>query len=210
MSETLGIIIMGFELLAVFLCVLVFFGTRVFPPPVALGGGAAVLAVMIVIIASLRYRWGIIAGWVFHILLFATGFLHAGMFVVGGLFLAAWAYFMIKAAPIDRHRAEVTAEYERALAAGEIAPDGTPLTRDASDVTPTPAAAGAAESTGVPETAGAPETAGDPATASDPATAGDPATTGDASAADGVSGTAPGDDRPWAARPSDRRHTADD
>lgn len=127
MSETLGIIIMGFELLAVFLCVLVFFGMRILPAPVALGGGAVVLVVMIAIIASLRFRWGIIAGWVFHVLLVAAGFLHAGMFFVGGIFLVAWAYFMIKAAPIDRHRAAVIAEYERALAAGEITPDGTPV-----------------------------------------------------------------------------------
>lgn len=127
MSETLGIIIMGFELLVVFLCALVFFGMRILPPAVALGGGAAVLVLMVVIMLSLRHRWALVAGWAFHIAMLATGLLHPGMFFVAGIFLAAWAYFMIRAAPIDRHRAAVTAEYERALAAGEIRPDGTPV-----------------------------------------------------------------------------------
>lgn len=123
MAETMGLILMGFELVVVFLCALVFFGMRILPAPIALGGGAAVLVVMLVIIGALRYRWGIIAGWVFHIAMLATGFLHGGMFFVAGIFLASWVYFMVRAAPIDRHRAAVTAEYERALAAGELPAD---------------------------------------------------------------------------------------
>lgn len=124
--ETLGSIIVGFELLAIFLCALVFFGLRILPAPVALGGGAVVLALAIGLIGVLRFEWGVRAGWAFHILLLATGLLHGGMFFVAGVFLALWAFAMIKGGAIDRERAVVIAEYERALAAGEIHADGTP------------------------------------------------------------------------------------
>lgn len=131
MRETLGSIILGFELVAIFLCALVFFGLRILPPAVALGGGAAVIAIMVFLVWALRTNWGVTAGWIFHVAMLATGFLHGGMFFVTGIFLAVWAYSMIKGAEIDRARAPVIAEYERALASGEINPDGTPRIVDA-------------------------------------------------------------------------------
>ena len=127
MRELVGTIIVGFELLVIFLCALVFFGQRILDPAVALGGGAVVLVLMVLLIWALRYSWGPAAGWAFHVAMLATGFLHGGMFVVAGLFLAAWAYAMVKGGEIDRQRAPVIAEYERALAAGEINPDGSPV-----------------------------------------------------------------------------------
>lgn len=131
MRELLGSIILGFELFAIFLCALTFFGLKLVPAPVALGGGAAVLVVMVLLVWALRKPWGVAAGWVFHVAMLATGFVHGGMFFVSGLLLAVWAYSMVKGAAIDAQRAPVIAEYERALAAGEINPDGSPRDGDA-------------------------------------------------------------------------------
>lgn len=130
LCEKLGSIVYGFELIVIFLCALVFFGMRILPPALALGGGAAVLVLMVLLTFALRYGWGVKAGWVFHIAMLGTGFLHGGMFFVSGMFLAVWAYSMIKGGAIDRERAPIIAEYYRALAAGEIDPDGSPRTAE--------------------------------------------------------------------------------
>ncbi|GGA75482.1 hypothetical protein GCM10011490_27810 [Pseudoclavibacter endophyticus] len=131
MRENLGSILIAFELFAIFCSTLTFFGLRILPAPLALGGGAAVCVVLIALVFAFRYEWGFVAGWVAHIALVLTGFLHPGMFVVAGIFLATWAFIMIKGGEIDRARAPIIAEYERALAAGEINPDGTPRDRTA-------------------------------------------------------------------------------
>lgn len=128
MRENLASILIAFELFAVFCSTLVFFGLRILPAPVALGGGALVCLLLIGLVFAVRYEWGFIAGWVLHVGLVLTGFLHAGMFFVGGIFLATWAYIMIKGGQIDRARAPIIAEFDRAVAAGEIYPDGTPRT----------------------------------------------------------------------------------
>lgn len=126
MRENLASILVAFEVFAIFLSTLVFFGLKVLPAPVALGGGAAVIVVLCFLVWAFRYEWGLIAGWVFHVAMLATGFLHGGMFFVAGTFLAVWIFIMIRGGQIDRARAPIIAEFERALAAGEINPDGSP------------------------------------------------------------------------------------
>ncbi|MGO2112374.1 MAG: DUF4233 domain-containing protein [Pseudoclavibacter sp.] len=126
MRENLGSILIAFELFAIFLSTLTFFGLEILPAPIALGGGALVCVLLIALVYTFRFEWGFTAGWVFHVAMVATGFLHGGMFFVAGVFLATWAFIMIKGGEIDRRRAPIIAEYERALAAGEINPDGSP------------------------------------------------------------------------------------
>lgn len=126
MRENLASVLYAFEFIVLFLSMLVFFGLRILPAPIALGGGAVVLVLVLVLAWASRYQWGLIAGWAFHVAMVATGFLHGGMFFVAGIFLVTWVYIMIKGGAIDRQRAPIIAEYERALAAGEINPDGTP------------------------------------------------------------------------------------
>lgn len=131
MRENLASILIAFELFAIFLSTLVFFGLKILPAAIALGGGAFVCAVLIALVFAFRFSWGFTAGWIVHAALVFTGFLHPGMFFVSGIFLAVWAFIMIKGGEIDRARAPIIAEFDRAVAAGEINPDGTPRDPDA-------------------------------------------------------------------------------
>lgn len=109
LRESLGSIVLGFELIIVFLGALVLFGLKALPAAIALGGGAAVVALMIVAIALLRYRVGVVLGWIVQLLVVAAGFLVPAFFIVGAIFTAIWTYCMITASRIDRNnRTETT------------------------------------------------------------------------------------------------------
>ena len=103
LRETLGSIVLGFELIIVFLGALVVFGLKALPAAVALGGGAAVVVLMIVAIGLLRWPVGIALGWIIQLIVVAAGFLVPAFFIVGAIFTAMWAYCMIAGARIDRN-----------------------------------------------------------------------------------------------------------
>jgi hypothetical protein len=100
--ETLGSIVLGFELVIVFLGALVLFGLKTLPAPVALGGGAALIVLMIVAVALLRYPAGIILGWAVQLIVIAAGLLVPAFFIVGAIFTAMWTYCMIVGGRLDR------------------------------------------------------------------------------------------------------------
>ncbi len=103
LREMLGSIVLGFELLVVFLGALVLFGLHSLPAWVALGGGAALIVLMIVAIGLLRNTVGVVLGWIVQLVLVAAGLLVPAFFIVGAIFTAMWAYCMIAAARIDRN-----------------------------------------------------------------------------------------------------------
>jgi hypothetical protein len=100
----LGSIVLGFELLVVFLGALVLFGLGSLPAAVALGGGAVVVVLMIVAMGTLRSPVGIVLGWFVQLVVVAAGFLVPAFFIVGAIFTAMWAYCMIAGARIDRNK----------------------------------------------------------------------------------------------------------
>ncbi|WP_348787601.1 DUF4233 domain-containing protein [Leifsonia sp. NPDC080035] len=102
LRETLGSIVLAFELVIVFLGALVVFGLKALPAAVALGGGAVVVVLMIVAIGLLRWPAGIALGWIVQLIVVAAGFLVPAFFVVGAIFTAMWTYCMVAAARIDR------------------------------------------------------------------------------------------------------------
>jgi hypothetical protein len=104
-QESLGSIVLGFEVIVVFLAALVAFGLRALSPVTALGGGGVLILIMLVTLGLLRYRWGFAVGWVVEIAIVATGFVLPAMFVVGGFFALLWVYCMIQGARIDREKA---------------------------------------------------------------------------------------------------------
>ncbi|WP_227497279.1 DUF4233 domain-containing protein [Planctomonas psychrotolerans] len=104
-KQTLGSIVIGFEFIVVFLAALVAFGLEVVPATVALGGGGALLALMLVTMYLLRYPVGFVLGWTVQLLVFASGLVLPAIFVVGAFFAALWAYCMIAGARIDREKA---------------------------------------------------------------------------------------------------------
>ncbi len=103
MRETLGSIVLGFELIIVFLGALVLFGLKSLPAAVALGGGAVLVILMIVTIALLRYPVGIVMGWVVQLIVIAAGLLVPAFYIVGAIFAAMWTYCMIVGGRLD-HR----------------------------------------------------------------------------------------------------------
>lgn len=103
LRESLGSIVLGFELIVVFLGALVLFGLKAVPAWVALGGGALVVVLMIAAIGLLRNRVGVALGWIVQVLVVAAGFLVPAFFIVGAIFTAMWTYCMIVATRIDRN-----------------------------------------------------------------------------------------------------------
>jgi Protein of unknown function (DUF4233) len=104
-QESLGSIVLGFEVIVVFLAALVAFGLRALPPAAAFVGGGILILAMLVTLGLLRFRWGFAVGWVVELAIVATGFVLPAMFVVGGFFALLWAYCMIQGARIDREKA---------------------------------------------------------------------------------------------------------
>ncbi|TPX04743.1 DUF4233 domain-containing protein, partial [Schumannella luteola] len=52
-----------------------------------------------------RWRWGIAFGAVLQLALIASGFIEPGMFLVGALFVALWAYCLVRGHQIDTAKA---------------------------------------------------------------------------------------------------------
>jgi Protein of unknown function (DUF4233) len=102
--QDLGSIVLGFELVIVFLGALVLFGLKTLPAAVALGGGAVVVIAMALTIPLLRYRWAFIVGWILQLIVVAAGFLVPAFFIVGVIFTAMWTYCMIVGARLDRNK----------------------------------------------------------------------------------------------------------
>ena len=101
-QSSLGSIVLGFELIVVFLGALVVFGLKALPAAWALGGGAAMVLAMAATIGLMRFRWAFAVGWILQLIVVASGFLNPVLFIVGVLFTALWAYCMITGAKLDR------------------------------------------------------------------------------------------------------------
>jgi hypothetical protein len=113
-QRSLGSIVLGFELVMVFLGALVIFGLRALPegmpPYYALIGGGAVLVLTVIAIGLLRFRLGIVLGWLIQAIVIASGFIVGMMFIVGLIFTAIWTYCMIVGARLDRRSAALATD----------------------------------------------------------------------------------------------------
>jgi hypothetical protein len=107
--ESLGTIVLGVEIVVVFLAALVLNGLGTLTTPVAFGGGGVLLLVMIAAIGALRSTVGVVLGWIVQAAVVAGGLLVPDLFVVGALFVAIWAYCMIVGGRIDRQKAAQSA-----------------------------------------------------------------------------------------------------
>ncbi|UFS60857.1 DUF4233 domain-containing protein [Subtercola endophyticus] len=116
-QESLGSIVLGFQVIIVGLAALVAFGLHKLPPLVALGGGAVATILLLATIPLLRYRAGFVIGWVLQVALLATALLVPQMLIVAVLFGGMWAFCMIRGSRIDRDN--------KALAAARAAEDDT-------------------------------------------------------------------------------------
>jgi high-affinity Fe2+/Pb2+ permease len=110
-EESLGAVILGFESIVVFLGGLAVYGLKGLPDGVdpwwGIVGGVVVAVVMVLTTLVLRFRWGIWLGWALQVLVFLSGFLAFGLFIVGVIFGAMWGYATIKGAQLDRRNARL-------------------------------------------------------------------------------------------------------
>ena len=98
-------IVLGFEIVVVFLGALVAFGLDALEPPVAFIGGGVLVAVMIVTLGLVQFTAGAVIGTVVQAAIVASGFLVPVMFFIGGTFAAVWVYCLIVGTGIDRRNA---------------------------------------------------------------------------------------------------------
>ncbi|GAA2023911.1 hypothetical protein GCM10009819_03410 [Agromyces tropicus] len=110
--ESLGSIVLTFEVVVVFLAALVIWGLSRedggafgLPSWAPLAAGGILIVGLAITIPLLRFEWAYVLGWALQVLLVASGLLNPAMFIVGALFGGMWAYCMIVGARIDRARA---------------------------------------------------------------------------------------------------------
>lgn len=110
--ESLLSIVLGFEIIVVGLTALVVFGLKAAPgePWYALVGGGVVIVVMIIALALMGRRAGVILGWAVQIVMVLSGILVAQIYFVAAMFLALWIYGNYKGAQLDERNAAFRAQ----------------------------------------------------------------------------------------------------
>lgn len=102
-QKSLASVVLGFELVIVFLGGLSIFGLNAIEPrELGIVLGVAIAGFMIVALALMRTKVGIPLGWATQFAMLATGFILPALFVVGGLFFALWIYCMTTGSRMDR------------------------------------------------------------------------------------------------------------
>lgn len=107
-QRALASIVLGFELIVVFLIGMTVFGLRLLEPAeLGIWGGLGLCAVIVVALVTMRFgQVGITIGWVVHALMLLSAIVLPMALIVGLIFTALWVYCMVRGARIDRSRAE--------------------------------------------------------------------------------------------------------
>lgn len=104
-KRSLAAVVLGFELVIVFLGGLTIFGLSAVAPRelgLVIGIGLAILC--LIALALMRTPVGIPLGWAVQVGMLATGFILPGLFIAGALFAALWIYCMVVGTRMDRER----------------------------------------------------------------------------------------------------------
>lgn len=110
-TESLLSIVLGLEAILVFFVTVTVFGLKALPPAAAFGGGAALIAALVLVAGLLRFRWGVWVGWVLQVALLATGIVLPVMYVIAAVFAAIWIFCFVKGRQLDAaKRAYLAAE----------------------------------------------------------------------------------------------------
>ena len=104
-AESLLSIVLVLEAMSLFFVMLVVNGRDLLPTGVAFGGGLGAIVLILLVSRTLRWRWGIVLGWVVQLGLVACGLLDPVMYVVAALFIAIWTYCLVKGTQLDRMNA---------------------------------------------------------------------------------------------------------
>jgi len=104
--RSLASVVLGFELVIVFLGGLTIFGLgAVNPRELGIAIGISLAVLMIIALASMRTSLGLPLGWAAQAGMLATGFFVPALFLVGALFFGLWIYCMVVGGRIDKERA---------------------------------------------------------------------------------------------------------
>lgn len=107
--NALASVVLGFELIIVFLGGLTIFGLNALEPrELGIWIGVSLAGLMILALALIRTPLGIPIGWVAQFGMLATGFILPGLFIAGALFTGLWIYCMVVGGRMDRERAAST------------------------------------------------------------------------------------------------------
>ncbi|MGK0716222.1 DUF4233 domain-containing protein [Leucobacter sp. W1153] len=113
-QRALASIVLGFELIVVFLMGMTVFGLSITEPrELGIIGGIGLCVVIILALATMRRgKVGIWIGWVVHVLMLLSALVLPMALIVGVIFTALWVYCMVKGTRIDRDRAAWIAEQQ--------------------------------------------------------------------------------------------------
>ena len=104
-SESLLSIALLLEAVLVFFIVMVAFGLKLLPIPVVFGGGALLVALLLVAGRLAGGPVGVWIGWVLQVALIALGILLPLMYFIGAIFAAIWIYCFVIGRRLDRRKA---------------------------------------------------------------------------------------------------------
>lgn len=106
-QRALGSVVLGFELIVIFLTGLTLFGLNVFQPrEIGLMVGFGLCFLCVLGLALMRTRIGVFIGYTVQLLLVLCGCFLPAIWFVALLFGGLWIYCMVRGAKIDRDRAE--------------------------------------------------------------------------------------------------------
>jgi hypothetical protein len=107
-TESLLSIVLVLEAAVLLFAGLTAFGLKVLEPAlpawVALPAAGVFIVVLLATTAVLRYRWGMVIGWVLQLAIVALGILMPLMYVVGAGFALLWIYCFTRGRRIDAQR----------------------------------------------------------------------------------------------------------
>ncbi|HUH52478.1 MAG TPA: DUF4233 domain-containing protein [Microbacteriaceae bacterium] len=103
---TLATIVLGFEVVVVFLTGLTIFGLKLTAPPglALIVTGVALLGLVFAMATMRRGRVGIISGWILHALYFLPILILPSVGILAIIFGALWVFAVLKGRTIDRMR----------------------------------------------------------------------------------------------------------
>jgi hypothetical protein len=131
-TESLLSIVLVLEAFVVFFVALTVFGLGQVPGPVALGGGAALILILVLDARLVRSPVGVWIGWALQVVLILLGLVNPVMWFVGAGFAALWTYCCIRGRQLDRAKAEYLAAHPPAAEA-EAASGTSPSETSTSD-----------------------------------------------------------------------------
>ena len=100
-TESLLVITLGMEMLAVVFGTLAINGLGVLPSQSVFIGGAVLLVLLIVAVRVARYRWGVWFGSALQVVLLLTGIIEVLAAVTAAVFVGFWIYGLIKGRQLD-------------------------------------------------------------------------------------------------------------